>query len=77
MTNLFNPFIDDGENEAEGIEDDISVRPQIKTPQIANHDKFPEICSEDCNSFRVIRGIFPSMNILKLILHPGITSNNL
>ena len=59
---------------------------RIKPPQITNRDKFLEIRGEDCDPLRVIRGIFPLMNTLlyiyffnhhKLILHLGITSNNL
>ena len=30
--------------------------PQIKPPQITNHDKFPETRGEDCDSLLVIRG---------------------
>ena len=50
-------------------------RPRIKPPQIANCDKFPEIFSEACDLFRVIRGIFPSMNSLLYILVFLITIN--
>lgn len=38
-------------------------RPQIKTPPIPNHDRFPESCGEDYNP----------LNHHTLILHLGIT----
>ena len=36
--------------------------PRIKPPRIANRDKFPEIRNEDCDSCRVIRGKYFSLN---------------
>ena len=36
--------------------------PRIKPSRIANRDKFPEICSEDCNHLWVIRGKYFSLN---------------
>ena len=37
-------------------------RPGIKPWQIANCDKFPDICGEDCDPFRVICGKYFSFN---------------
>ena len=58
----------------------------MKPPQITNRHKFPEIHRQDCDPFRVIRSIFPSMNThlyiyffnhRKIILHFNIQLNNL
>ena len=41
------------------------IRPRITPKRIANCNKFPEICSEECDPLRVICSkYFPSMNIL-------------
>ena len=37
------------------------VRLQIKPPQITDHDMFPEICSENCDPFRVIHSKYFSL----------------
>ena len=36
--------------------------PQIKPPQVANCHKFPGICGEDCDLYRVIRGKYSYFN---------------
>ena len=44
VTNLIKPFIDDGEDEAEGIEDDISVKEDEKTVEtVKREDVFREL----------------------------------
>ena len=41
-----------------------TIRPQIKPLRIANRNKFPQICGEDCNPLRVICGTYFSFNTL-------------
>ena len=63
------------------------IRSQIKPLCIVKHNKFPEICGDDCDPSRVIHCIFPIMNTPvfptmrlffnyhKFILYLGITPN--
>ena len=37
-------------------------RPRIKAPQIVNRNKFAGIRGEDCDLFRVIRGMYLSFH---------------
>ena len=60
----------------------VKCRPQIKPLWVANRYKFSEILGEDGDplkyfSFNKYSFIYCFFNHLKLILHLGITSNNL